>query len=57
MTPVLKTSRRLLLSNVVRYTFPKTAVAKRSFILGLLIVISFSMDMNMFTAHISTHIC
>ena len=26
MTPVLKTSCRLLLCNIVRYTFPKTAV-------------------------------
>ena len=26
MTPALKTSRRLLLWNSVRYTFPKTAV-------------------------------
>ena len=26
MTPALKTSRRLLLCNIVWYTFPKTAV-------------------------------
>ena len=28
MTPVLKTSRRLLLCNIVRYTFPKQSVHK-----------------------------
>ena len=28
MTPVLKTSRHLLLRNIVRYTFPKHAVVQ-----------------------------
>ena len=34
MTPVLKTSRRLLNCNIVRYTFPKTAVDDHAKILN-----------------------
>jgi len=30
MTPVLKTNRRLLLRNIVRYTFPNKAVEKQA---------------------------
>ena len=31
LTPVLKTSRRLLLQNIVRYTFPNQAVFNTEF--------------------------